>query len=69
MANIKTPVGAHRLASPVNVEEFARILYEALRNGDRGNLTEIKVILPEGGGLASAIKDRLIKSSLGMKLN
>jgi tRNA A37 threonylcarbamoyladenosine synthetase subunit TsaC/SUA5/YrdC len=69
MASIRTPEGAHRLASPVNVEEFARILYEALRNGDRINLNEIKVMLPEGDGLASAIKDRLIKSSLGMGLN
>jgi L-threonylcarbamoyladenylate synthase len=69
MASIRTPEGAHRLASPVDVEEFARILYEALRNGDRINLNEIKVILPEGDGLASAIKDRLIKSSLGTGLN
>ena len=69
MASIRTPNGAHRLASPVNVEEFARILYEALRNGDRINLNEIKVMLPEGDGLASAIKDRLIKSSLGTGLN
>jgi L-threonylcarbamoyladenylate synthase len=69
MANIRTPEGAHRLASPVDVEEFARILYEALRNGDRINLNEIKVMLPKGDGLASAIKDRLIKSSLGTGLN
>jgi L-threonylcarbamoyladenylate synthase len=69
MASIRTPEGAHRLASPVDVEEFARILYEALRNGDRINLNEIKVMLPEGNGLASAIKDRLIKSSLGTGLN
>jgi L-threonylcarbamoyladenylate synthase len=69
MASIRTPEGAHRLASPANVEEFARILYEALRNGDRINLNEIKVMLPEGDGLASAIKDRLVKSSLGTGLN
>jgi L-threonylcarbamoyladenylate synthase len=69
MASIRTPEGAHRLASPVDVEEFARILYEALRNGDRINLNEIKIMLPEGDGLASAIKDRLLKSSLGTGLN
>jgi len=69
MAGIRTPEGAYRLASPVDVEEFARILYEALRNGDRINLNEIKVMLPEGDGLARAIKDRLIKSSLGTGLN
>jgi L-threonylcarbamoyladenylate synthase len=69
MASIPTPEGAYRLASPVDVEEFARFLYESLRNGDRINLKEIKVMLPEGDGLASAIKDRLIKSSLGKELN
>jgi L-threonylcarbamoyladenylate synthase len=64
MASIRTPEGAYRLASPVDVEEFARILYEALRNGDRIHLNEIKVMLPEGDGLARAIKDRLVKSSV-----
>ena len=63
LANIPTPNGAHRLSSPKNIEEFARNLYEALRNGDRANLSEIKVILPEGIGLVLAINDRLIKST------
>jgi L-threonylcarbamoyladenylate synthase len=69
MASIRTPVGAHRLASPVNVEEFARILYAALRDGDRINLNEIKVMFPEGDGLAGAIKDRLVKSSFKVSQN
>jgi L-threonylcarbamoyladenylate synthase len=64
LANVPTPAGAHRLASPVDVEEFARVLYDALRDGDRNNLNEIKVIYPEGNGLARAIKDRLVKSSV-----
>lgn len=64
IASVRTPVGACRLASPIDVEEFARVLYEALRDGDRMNLNEIKVILPVGDGLATAIKDRLIKSSV-----
>jgi L-threonylcarbamoyladenylate synthase len=63
MASIQTPTGAHRLASPANIQEFARDLYEALRNGDRMNLSEIKIILPEGVGLVHAINDRLSKSS------
>ena len=69
LANIPTPVGAHRLASPVDVEEFARILYDALRDGDRINLNEIKVMYPEGDGLALAIKDRLVKSSMKVGQN
>ena len=63
MASISTPAGAIRLTSPRNNQEFARVLYEALRDGDRYNLDEIKVILPEGGELVEAIKDRMIKSS------
>lgn len=63
MASISTPVGAIRLASPRNNQEFARELYEALRDGDRFNLSEIKVMLPEVGELVEAINDRAIKSS------
>ena len=63
MASISTPVGAIRLSFPRNNQEFARGLYEALRDGDRFNLAEIKVILPEGGELVEAINDRMIKSS------
>jgi L-threonylcarbamoyladenylate synthase len=67
MASISTPAGAIRLASPRNNQEFARALYEALRDGDRFNLDEIKVILPEGGELVEAINDRMIKSSFRME--
>ena len=63
MASISTPAGAIRLASPRNNQEFARALYEALRDGDRFKLAEIKVILPEAGELVEAINDRMIKSS------
>jgi L-threonylcarbamoyladenylate synthase len=63
LASISTPVGAVRLASPINIEEFARILYEALRNGDRIKLGVIKVILPNREGIANAIYDRILKSS------
>ena len=68
MANIPTPFGATRLAAPVNVEDFARVLYEALRNGDRANLTTINILSPEGEGLAESIRDRIIKSSNGKSL-
>jgi L-threonylcarbamoyladenylate synthase len=64
MASTPTPTGVHRLASPKNSEEFARDLYEALRNGDRLNLGEIKIELPEGDGLIDAIQDRIRKASI-----
>jgi L-threonylcarbamoyladenylate synthase len=63
LASISTPIGAIRLTSPRNSQEFARVLYEALRDGDLRHLSEIKVILPEGGDLVDAINDRLLKSS------
>ena len=63
MANIETPIGAIRLGSPRTVQEFAKILYSALRSGDKKNLQKIVVIPPTSTGLAEAIKDRLIKAS------
>jgi L-threonylcarbamoyladenylate synthase len=64
MASTPTPTGVYRLASPKNSEEFARDLYEALRNGDRLNLGEIKIELPDGDGLIEAIRDRIRKASI-----
>jgi len=68
MASISTPIGAIRLSSPRNNQEFARVLYEALRDGDRFNLSEIKVILPEEGELVEAINDRMAKSSFRIEI-
>ena len=38
LARIETPDGAIRLAAPKSVEEFARVLYSALREGDHQGL-------------------------------
>jgi L-threonylcarbamoyladenylate synthase len=58
-----TPDGAIRLASPKSDEEYARVLYDALREGDRRNLPAIYVVPPSGGGIAIAIRDRLKRAS------
>lgn len=63
MANFHTPKGSIRLASPVNVEEYAQKLYESLRLGDSLNLKRIVVHPPEGPGLAAAVRDRLNKAA------
>ena len=65
VATIATPVGAIRLASPKSVEDYARVLYEALRFGDTQGLAKIAVIQPSGDGLAVAIRDRLQRASRG----
>jgi L-threonylcarbamoyladenylate synthase len=62
-ANHQTPDGAIRLAAPTNVDEYARGLYEALREGDRKSLPSIYVIPPSGDGVAIAIRDRLQRAS------
>ncbi len=63
VANHPTPDGAIRLASPTSDDEYARGLYEALREGDRKNLPAIYVIPPAGDGVAIAIRDRLQRAS------
>jgi len=65
LATITTPNGAIRLAAPNTVEQYARDLYAALREGDARDLTKIAVILPAGDGLAEAIRDRITKASHG----
>jgi L-threonylcarbamoyladenylate synthase len=64
-ADVATPPGAIRLASPANTDEYARTLYSALRDGDAQGLTTIAIIQPSGDGLAIAIRDRLIRASKG----
>ena len=63
LIEIDTPVGSVRLASPQTLEEFARILYSALREADARGIREIVVIPPDGDGIAIAIRDRLARAA------
>ena len=63
MDGVLTPDGVIRLASPKNNEEYARILYSALRQGDDAGLERIYIDPPEGLGLAVAIRDRITRAS------
>jgi L-threonylcarbamoyladenylate synthase len=65
LSEIVTPDGVTRLAAPKTVEEFARFLYLALREGDHQNLDSIYIAQPTGDGLAIAIRDRLSRSANG----
>jgi L-threonylcarbamoyladenylate synthase len=62
-ANIQTPEGVIRLASPASDEEFARILYSALRAADEQGLRTVVVAQPKGNGIAIAIRDRLQRAA------
>jgi L-threonylcarbamoyladenylate synthase len=63
LTEIQTPPDVIRLAAPETVEEFARLLYSALREGDHQNLATIYIAQPAGDGLAIAIRDRLARSA------
>ena len=65
LATIETPEGVVRLASPSDDEEFARILYSALRDADARGLLEVVVVQPIGIGIAVAIRDRLARAAKG----
>ena len=65
LAEVATPHGAIRLASPQSTDEYAHTLYSALRDGDAQGLKTIAVIQPSGDGLAIAIRDRLMRASKG----
>ena len=65
LAEIKTPDGSIRLASPKSIEEFAQVLYSALREGDHQNLASIYIVQPTGDGLAVAIRDRILRAAGG----
>ncbi len=58
-----TPCGVIRLASPVNNEEYAKVLYQALRFADRKKILRIFVVPPSGDDIAVAICDRLSKAA------
>ena len=58
-----TPAGVIRLASPSSVEEYAHDLYGGLRKADANGLSEVCVFLPKGGGLAEAIRDRVMRAA------
>jgi len=65
VSSIKTPDGVIRLAEPRDDEDFARLLYSALRKADDSSLARVIVQQPVGGGIAIAIRDRLLRASRG----
>ena len=63
MSDVATPDGVVRLAAPTTHEEFARVLYSALRAADEKGLNSVVVAQPVGDGIAIAIRDRLKRSA------
>ena len=63
LAELPTPTGAIRLASPVTTEDYAAQLYAALRRADDLGLGRVVAIVPTGDELSAAIADRLLRAS------
>jgi L-threonylcarbamoyladenylate synthase len=65
MADVVATAGVVRLAAPTTHEEFARVLYSALRAADEQGLATVVVQQPQGAGIAVAIRDRLKRAAFG----
>jgi L-threonylcarbamoyladenylate synthase len=65
MADVVVGDGVVRLAAPKTHEEFARVLYSALRAADEQGLEVVVVEQPMGDGIAVAIRDRLKRAAFG----
>jgi L-threonylcarbamoyladenylate synthase len=63
MSDVATPEGVIRLAEPKSIEEYARVLYSALRMSDTQNMQTVRIIAPVGPGLAVAIRDRINRAA------
>ena len=69
MADVVAADGVVRLAAPATHEEFARVLYAALRAADDQGLATVVVQQPVGDGIAIAIRDRLKRAAHGSAQN
>jgi L-threonylcarbamoyladenylate synthase len=65
MADVASGEDVVRLAAPKTHDEFARILYSALRAADEQGLATVVVQQPQGDGIAIAIRDRLKRAAHG----
>jgi L-threonylcarbamoyladenylate synthase len=65
MADLVAGDGVVRLAAPKTHEEFARVLYSALRAADEQGLETVVVAQPQGDGIEVAIRDRLMRAAFG----
>jgi len=67
LADVPTPTGTVRLASPKNNTEYAHELYDSLRLADVKGFTTVQVMPPIEQGIGVAINNRLIKAAFKKK--
>jgi L-threonylcarbamoyladenylate synthase len=57
------PAGWVALATPADSEEYARVLYAALRQADAMGLPVVVAVLPSDEGIGVAVCDRLRRAA------
>ena len=63
LAGVMAGRGVVRMAAPESHDDFARVLYSALRAADVQGLDTVVVEQPSGDGIAVAIRDRLRRAA------
>ena len=63
LANLPTPPGLTRLASPVDSDAYAQQLYAALRRADDLGLRTVIAVPPPHSGVGIAIRERLERAA------
>ena len=59
------PDGAVALGTPGSTDEYARLLYQCLRDADRRALDVVLAVPPPERGLGAAVADRLCRAAAG----
>lgn len=63
--DVPTPPGLVRLSSPATADEYARVLYAALREADALLLGTVLAVPPPPEGIGAAVVDRLTRAAAG----
>ena len=63
LVDVPTPTGVVRLSAPVDAEEYARVLYSALREADALDLRRVLAVPPPTAGIGAAVLDRLMRAA------
>ncbi len=63
LADVPTPEGHVRLSAPATVDDYARVLYAALREADALELTTVLAVPPAATGIGAAVIDRLQRAA------
>ena len=63
LSSVPTPIGMVRLSAPQTNDDYARVLYAALREADALQLTTVLAVLPDDSGLGAAVIDRLRRAA------